>query len=106
MNDPAALAVSIKFESCTLFRNVRPVRDILDDFDANSIPYVRIDPAVAKYGSWQVVIAFSDRNNYEEYTNGGLTLKDLVGTWQTAATEGVRSVNPLKAAKRAAAKKK
>lgn len=106
MNGSAALAVSFKFESSILFRNVRPVDDILDDFEVNGIPHVHIDPAVAKYGSWQVVIAFSDRNNYEKYVNGELTLKDLIGTWQTAATEGVRGINPLKAAKRAAAMKK
>lgn len=100
MSDSITLGISFKYESRTLFRNVRPVDDILDDFKKNGIPHVHIDPDEMKYGSWNLIIAFAKQENYDLFHEGKISASDL---WDTSDKSEQRSVNPLKAAKRAAA---
>lgn len=100
MTTPSTLGISFKYESRSLFRNVRPVNDIIDDLTSKQIPYVKIDPEEMKYGSWELIIAFSKQETYQRFITGELSANDL---WiKTDSSQG-RLVNPLKAAKRAAA---
>ncbi len=100
MPDDSMLGIAFKYESRTLFRNVRPIDEIIEDFKQRDIPHVRIDPAVMKYGRWDLVIAFAEDENHQLFKAGELTVNDL---WQSPRREQQRRVNPLKAAKRAAA---
>lgn len=100
MTEETPLAISFKYESRTLFRNVRPLSDILDDFKTNNILHVHIDPEEIKYGSWNLVIAFAKQENYDLFVAGQLSPEDL---WKADKTSEQHRVNPLKAAKRAAA---
>jgi len=100
MLDTTTLGISFQYESRTLFRNVRPVGDILDDFKKNDILHVHVDPDEIKYGSWNLIIAFAKQENYDLFMVGKLSPTDL---WQTSDKSEQRSINPLKAAKRAAA---
>ncbi|SDZ77697.1 hypothetical protein SAMN05660420_00256 [Desulfuromusa kysingii] len=100
MTNPNTLGISFKYESRSLFRNVRPVNNIIDDFTANNIPYVKLDSEKMQYGSWDLIIAFSKQENYERFVAGELSVDDL---WIKADKGQEHVVNPLKAAKRAAA---
>ncbi len=92
------LGISIKYESRTIFRNVRPVDEIIAEFEEKKIPYMPIDPEEMKYGNWDIVVAFEQQESYDQFKEGKITLKtDWLSTGQTQA----QRVNPLKASKRA-----
>ncbi len=98
MNDQ--LAVSIKYESRSIYRNVRPIGDILQEFEAKEIAHTQIDPEILKYGTWNIVVAFSKPENYELFKEGKITIEK---DWLQSGSKGAeQSVNPLKASKRAA----
>jgi len=99
MFDTKTLGISFKYESRSLFRNVRPVEEILDDFKRNGIPHIHIDPVETKYGNWNLVVAFSRQENCELFKAGKLSLDDL---WQSSNHSQQFSTNPQKTAKRAA----
>ncbi len=103
MQEQSILGIAIKYESKTIFRGTRPVADILQDFEGKDIPYVAISPDQMKYGSWELIIAFQRVENKEKFlAEQGQLSQEWLGISQVQA----QKVNPLKASKRAAAKKK
>lgn len=91
--------VAIKYENKLIFRNVRPVDEIVKEFEEKEILHAAIDPADMKYGSWNVVIAFSTQESYDQYKAGDIKFSN---DWITGGASQERRVNPLKASKRAA----
>lgn len=92
------LGISIKFESRTIFRNVRPVNEIISEFEDKQIPYIPVDPARMKYGNWNIVVAFDQQENYEEFRAGKI---NLASDWLSSGQAQKVNINPLKASKRA-----
>ena len=88
------LAVAVQCESGMICRNVRSLEAITEEFDASSTPYVQTDH---KMGSWQVVLAFLNAESFEKYEKG-----ELKAPWDKVEKVEKKSINPLKASKRAA----
>ncbi|TNE50666.1 MAG: hypothetical protein EP343_07320 [Deltaproteobacteria bacterium] len=89
-----SLAVAIQCESGMVCRNVRALEEIKEEFDGSSIPYVHTDQ---KMGSWEIVLAFRGAESLELYEKG-----ELKAPWDVVEEAAPRSINPLKASKRAA----
>lgn len=87
------LAVAIQCESGMICRNVRSLESITEEFDSSSIPYVRTEH---KMGSWEVVLAFRNTESLEKYKQG-----ELKAPWDKGQKVEKKSINPLKASKRA-----
>ncbi len=96
------LGVSIKYESRTIFRNVRPVAEIIAEFEEKQIPHVPIDPSEMKYGNWDIVVAFEQDDLCEQFKSGQIT---MTADWLASSQGQKLKINPLKASKRAHAKK-
>ncbi len=92
-------AVALHFDGGVIFRNVRPKEMLLKEFDTKEIEYVQLDPGKMKYGSWNLVLVFKDKETKEQYLDGQIEYKP---TWQPDQRKETQRINPLKAAKRAA----
>jgi predicted transcriptional regulator len=92
-----SLAVAIHCTSGLIYRNVRPVETITEELDASSVEYVQIPASEKKIGSWEVVLVFQDKESLEQYEKG-----ELKAPWDIEVEEAPKSINPLKASKRAA----
>ena len=98
MTQEPRLGISIKYESRTIFRNVRPVNDIIAEFEEKKIPHLPIDPEHMRYGNWEIVVAFARQESCDRLKNGEIKFQtDWLGSGQPQK----KSVNPLKASKRA-----
>jgi len=102
MSASSRLGISIKYESRTIFRNVQPVEDIITEFNSKNIKYVSISPEVMKYGNWDIVVAFDRDDSYQLYQDGKIRIDS---GWLSAGQQQAQKINPLKASKRAHAKK-
>ncbi len=102
MSENSRLGISIKYESRTIFRNVQPIEDIITEFDSKKIKYVSINPEVMRYGNWDIIVAFDRDDSYRLYCEGKIQLDP---GWLAADRQQSLKVNPLKASKRAHAKK-
>jgi len=91
------LAVAVQCESGVICRNVRPLENITEEFDSSSIPYVHIPASSKKMGSWDIVLAFRGQESFEKYEKG-----ELKAPWDIVKEVAPKSINPLKASKRAA----
>jgi len=96
-----ALAVALRFEGGVIFRNVRPLNVLLDEFNQKQIEHVRVDRQNLKYSQWELVLVFKDRETREQYETGSIEYKPL---WLPEQHKVVQRVNPLKAAKRSMGK--
>ncbi len=92
-------AIALRFEGGPIFRNVRPVEDLLEEFKGKNIEYVHVDPKTLRYGSWDLVLVFKDAETRERYSSGEL---EYAPSWLPSMRKEVQRINPLKAAKRAA----
>jgi len=91
--------IAIRYESKLISRNVRPVNEILQEFEQKEILHTTIDPAEMKYGNWDIVIEFADQKNYDQFKSGQLKLD---ADWLSGGQAQEQRINPLKASKRAA----
>ncbi len=91
--------IAIRYESKLISRNVRPVNEILQEFEQKEILHTTIDPAQMKYGNWDIVIEFADQRNYDQFKSGQLKLD---ADWLSGGQAQEQRINPLKASKRAA----
>ncbi len=98
MMQDSSLAISIKYESKTIFRGARPVEEIVSEFEKRQIPHVALDPGVLSYGNWDIVVAFDKEDNFARFANGEITIE---ADWLGAGAARQHRVNPLKASKRA-----
>lgn len=96
-----ALAVAFKFEGGVIFRNVRPLNVLLDEFQQREIEHVRVDSKKLKYSQWELVLVFKDRETREQYETGSIEYKP---SWLPGQHQSVQRINPLKAAKRSMGK--
>ena len=92
-----ALGVALRFEGGVIFRNVRPVNVLLDEFDQKKIEYARVDLQKLKYSQWELVLVFRDKETREQYELGSLEYKP---SWLPGQLKVAQRINPLKAAKR------
>ncbi len=92
-----ALAVAFRFEGGVIFRNVRPLDMLLDEFNQHKIEHARVDPAKLKYSKWELVLVFKDQETREQYETGVIEYK---ASWLPGQQKVVQRINPLKAAKR------
>ncbi len=92
--------IAIRYESKLITRNVRPMKEILQEFEQKKILHSAIDPAEMKYGNWDIVIEFARQENYDQFKAGQLNLGP---DWLSGGQAQEQRVNPLKASKRAAA---
>ncbi len=92
-------AIALDFDGGIIFRNVRPTEVLLDELNTKNIEYVQVDPAKMKYGSWNLVLVFKDKETKEKYVDGQL---EYNATWIPGLRKETQRINPLKAAKRAA----
>ncbi len=91
-------AVALHFDGGIMCRNVRPLESMLEEFSARNIEHVHVNPALIKFGSWDLVLVFKDKETREKYESGEL---EYTNTWQPGSRVEVQRINPLKAAKRA-----
>ncbi|PIE64399.1 MAG: hypothetical protein CSA26_08560 [Desulfobacterales bacterium] len=94
-------AVAFRFEGGVIFRNVRPLEVMIEEFKQKNIPYVHIDPKTQKYASWNLVLVFEDEETKQKYSAGEIEYKP---NWLPGMHTQTQRINPLKAAKRAAAR--
>lgn len=92
-----ALGVAFRFEGGVIFRNVRPMNVLLDEFDQKQIEYARVDSKKLKYSQWELVLVFRDRETREQYETGSVEYKP---SWLPGQHKVAQRINPLKAAKR------
>lgn len=92
--------IAIRYESKLISRSVRPVEEILREFEQKNILHTTIDPTEMKYGSWDIVVEFARKENYDLYQAGQLKLSS---DWLSEGQAQEQRINPLKASKRAAA---
>lgn len=92
-------AVALKFNGGILFRNVRPLKALLEELLTKNILHLHLDPQKMKYGSWDIVLVFKDQQEKEQYENGSVEYNPF---WVPGLRKEVQRINPLKAAKRAA----
>lgn len=93
------LAVALPFDGGLIYRNVRPLSMILEEFDARNIAYVHVDSGKMQYGCWDVVLVFRNNDLREKYAAGEI---EYTAAWKPGVRTEKQRVNPLKAAKRAA----
>ncbi|HIP82303.1 MAG TPA: hypothetical protein EYH19_01795 [Desulfocapsa sulfexigens] len=96
-----ALAVAFRFEGGVIFRNVRPLNALLDEFEQKDIEHVRVDTQKLKYSQWELVLVFKDRETREQYETGSIEYKP---SWLPGQHTVAQRINPLKAAKRSMGK--
>ncbi len=93
------LAIALNFDGGIIFRNVRPLDDILTECTDKGIHHVHVNPAELKYGSWDLVLVFKNEELREQYLSGAITYE---AAWAPGIRKEKQRINPLKAAKRAA----
>jgi hypothetical protein len=96
-----ALGVAFRFEGGVIYRNVRPMNVLLDEFEQKNIEHVRVDTQKLKYSQWELVLVFKDRETREQYETGAIEYNP---SWLPGKLKVAQRVNPLKAAKRSMAK--
>ncbi|PIE64600.1 MAG: hypothetical protein CSA26_07620 [Desulfobacterales bacterium] len=91
--------IALRFEGGPIFRNVRPLSALLEEFQQKNIEFVHVDPTKLKYASWNLVLVFKDKETRDQYSAGKLEYK---AAWLPGMRKETHRINPLKAAKRAA----
>jgi hypothetical protein len=92
-----SLGIAFKFEGGVIFRNVRPLNVLLDEFEQKHIEHVCVDPKKLKYSQWELVLVFKDKETREQYETGSIEYQP---SWLPGQQKVVQRINPLKAAKR------
>ncbi len=92
-------AIALRFEGGPIFRNVRPLDKLVEEFQQKNIEFVHVDPARMKYASWNLVLVFKDKETRDKYDSGELEYEP---SWLPSMRKEAGRINPLKAAKRAA----
>ncbi len=98
-----SLAIAFRFEGGPVFRNVRPLEMMIDELKQQDIEHVSINPLTLKHGSWNLVLVFKDRETKDKYESGEAKYNP---TWLPGQYQVVQRINPLKAAKRAAGRRR
>ena len=98
-----SLAIAFRFEGGPIFRNVRPMEMLTDELKQQNIEFAQVDPAKLKHGSWNLVLVFKDSETRKGYESGEINYNP---TWLPGKYQVVQRINPLKAAKRAAGRRR
>jgi hypothetical protein len=73
------LGISFTYESGTRFGRIEFVDDILADLKVKNILYIHVDPEEVKFGSWDLIIVFTEQEKYDCFKSCKLLATDL---WQ------------------------
>ncbi|PIE59521.1 MAG: hypothetical protein CSA32_03985 [Desulfobulbus propionicus] len=92
-------AIALYFDGGIIFRNVRPLEMILDECVSKGIEHIHVNPQEMKYGTWDLVLVFNNKETREQYQAGEV---QYTPSWAPGTRKEKQRINPLKAAKRAA----